>query len=218
MSNLTAQELINFEQEVVELFRQGVLPFTIHFSGGNEDQLIEIFKEVADGDYVFSTHRSHYHYLLKGGSKERLIDHIKRCKSMYVFDKEIKFLTSSLLAGTACIAAGTAYALKLKNSPNRVWCFIGDGAEEEGHFYEAVKYVESLQLPCTFILEDNDRSVFSSREFRGSSYVVPWPKCVRRYHYKPTFPHGGPGLSEIIKFDESVVNTYKGLAHVRENN
>lgn len=209
MFSCTIDDLINFEKEIIEIFKQGILPFTIHFSGGNEKELIDIFKEIQEEDYVFSTHRSHYHFLLKGGNKNDLIDKIKKCKSMYVFDKDIKFLTSSVLAGTCCIAAGVAYALKLKNSPNKVWCFIGDGAEDEGHFYEAVRYVESLQLPCTFIIEDNNRSVDSSRELRGSTYVMTWPKCVRRYYYKPTFPHGGPGLKEVIQFNQEIVDKYK---------
>jgi len=206
----TANDLINFEKEIVEIFKQRILPFMMHLSGGNENELIELFKEIKAEDYVFSTHRSHYHFLLKGGNKEKLIEKIKNNKSMFVFDKDIRFLTSSILAGTCCIATGVAYALKLKNSSSKVWCFIGDGAEDEGHFYEAVKYVESLQLPCTFIIEDNDRSVDSSRELRGSTYVVPWPKCVRRYHYKATFPHSGPGLNETVQFDQEICSKFSG--------
>jgi pyruvate dehydrogenase E1 component alpha subunit len=208
MFNYTADELKNFEKDVIEIFREGILPFAIHFSDGNEDQLIEIFREINDDDYVFSTHRSHYHYLLKGGRREDLIDKIKNCKSMYVFDRRIKFITSSIVAGTCCIAAGVAFSLKLNGSPNKVWCFVGDGAEDEGHFYEAVRYVENMQLPCIFIIEDNDRSVGSSKELRGSAYSVPWPKCVRRYHYVATMPHGGPGLKEVIAFNKEVVDRY----------
>ena len=40
---MTKSELISFEDHIVDLFEAGKLPYPIHFSGGNEDQLIEIF-------------------------------------------------------------------------------------------------------------------------------------------------------------------------------
>ncbi len=196
----TKQQLIDFENRMMELFEEGELPFLMHFCGGNEDHLIEIFKDFRKGDYVFSTHRSHYHYLLAGGSEEDLEKKIRAGDSMFVFNRNLNFLTSSILAGNAGMAAGVALSLKMKKSPNRVWCFIGDGAEDEGHFYEAVKFVESAKLPCVFIIEDNDRSVETNKEDRGSSYIMNWPDCVIRYKYKPKYPHAGTGSGKWIKF------------------
>jgi len=205
---MTKKELIDFETKMKEVFKEGKLPFLVHFSGGNEDQLLHIFKDIKPDDYVFSTHRSHYHYLLKGGDPKVLEQKIRNGDSMFVFDKKLNFLTSSVLAGTAGIAAGVALALKLKGSKNKVWCFIGDGGEDGGHFYEAVRYVQNLRLPCTFIIEDNDRSVETSKLLRGSRKNINWPSCVKRYKYIPTYPHGGPGLKEMIKFDENIVNRF----------
>jgi len=208
MFKKTREELIEFEKHMVDVFKEGVLPFLIHYSGGNENSLIEIFKDINDGDYIFSTHRSHYHYLLAGGEASRLEEKIRKGKSMFIFDKKLNFLSSSILAGTCSIAAGVALSLKLKKSEKTVWCFIGDGAEDEGHFYEAVKYVHNLGLPCKFIIEDNNRSVESSKEMRGSTKSIVWPDCVMRYHYTPTFPHAGPGLKEMINFNKQIVENY----------
>lgn len=197
----TKHRLIAFESHVKELWEDGELPFLLHLCGGNEEQLIEIFREVKKGDWIFSTHRSHYHYLLAGGSEERLTQLIRHGRSMFVFDKEINFLTSSVLAGTCCIAAGVAFAIKEEGNErdNHVWCFLGDGAEEQGHFYEAVHFVAGNRLPCTFIIEDNDRSVDTNKADRGH-YDISWPDCVRRYHYTPTYPHAGSGCKFQIKF------------------
>ena len=92
-----------------------------------------------------------------------------------------------------------------------VWCFIGDGGEEEGHFYEAAMFVEANDLPCTFIIEDNNRSVDTSREHRrgaakGLEHLF---KCVRRYHYTPTYPHAGSGCSFKIEFDKSAIERHR---------
>lgn len=191
---ISKEDLIQFEKGIASRFDDGEIPYLIHLSGGNEDQLISIFSEINEGDYVFSTHRSHYHYLLIGGSPSKLEDMIMSGNSMFVFDKDLNFYTSSIVGATPSIAAGVAWALKRKGKKARVWCFVGDGAEDEGHFYEAVRYVDGNDLPCIFIIEDNDRSVVASKKDRwGTDRIFPWPGCVRRYRYTSTWPHGGSG-------------------------
>jgi pyruvate dehydrogenase E1 component alpha subunit len=189
----TAEELKNFEREIAELWEQAKITSPLHLSGGNEEQLIGFFKKIKKGDYIFSTHRSHYHYLLAGGSPEKLKEMILRGDSMHVFDKELNFFTSAIVAGCPTIATGVALALQKKGSQQQVWCFIGDGAEDEGHFYEAVRYVDGHNLPCTFIIEDNNRSVETPKSERYGKSEMQWPKCVIRYYYTPTYPHVGTG-------------------------
>ena len=190
---ITKEELIQFEKRIVGLFEHGKIPYPVHLSGGNEEQLIEIFREVKTGDYIFSNHRSHYHYLLAGGSPDILEQKILEGNSMHVFDRELNFFSSAIVAGCCGIAVGTAIALRRKKSKNHVWCFVGDGSEDEGHFYEAVRYVDGHDLPCTFVIEDNDRSVETPKIERYGNSSIEWPKCVRRYDYKPTYPHVGSG-------------------------
>ena len=110
---------------------------------------------------------------------------------MHPHEKELNFIASAIVAGTPAIATGVALALKKKKSENKVWCFVGDAAEDEGHFYEAVRYVDGWDLPCTFIIEDNDRSVETPKAERYGKSEINWPECVRRYHYKPTTLHAG---------------------------
>lgn len=207
MTHKTEEQLIAFEKRIQDLFETGKLPFLVHLSGGNERQLIGIFKAVKPGDWIFSGHRSHYHYLLAGGSEERLEQEICNGNSMFIFDKDLNFVTSSVLAGLVCPAAGVAAALKEEGSRNSVWCFVGDAAEDEGHFYEAVRYVHGHNLPCTFVIEDNDRSCDTSvRERWGDDTRFSWPFCVVRYRYNPTYPHGGTGCKHWVKFDQEIVD------------
>tara|TARA_R110002110_G_scaffold132474_1_gene314008 strand:- start:74 stop:718 length:645 start_codon:yes stop_codon:yes gene_type:complete len=209
MFNITKQELISFEDKIYDLFESGDLPYLVHLCGGNEDQLIEIFKDVKEGDYIFSTHRTHYHYLLAGGCPDKLEQKIKDGDSMFVFDNTINFLSTSVLAGLTGVAAGTALALKMQNKDNKVWCFVGDGAEDEGHFYEAVSFVEGWDLPCTFIVEDNDRQVDTSKvERRGKATIIEWPSCVTRYEYIPTYPHASTGSGKMVNFKKEIITAY----------
>jgi len=194
-------DLIAFEQRIAAQYDDGELPYLVHFCGGNEDQLIEIFKDIKPGDYVFSTHRNAYHALLHSIPPDELEAKILAGKSMFVFDRARNFFSSSIVAATPAIAAGVAWALKRKGSDQRVWCFVGDGAEDEGHFYEAVRYVDGWDLPCAFIIEDNDRNVSASKEERRGTDRLHWgPECVRRYNYTPTYPHSGTGTPGWLKF------------------
>lgn len=199
MEYKTKQELIDFEEKIKVLWESAKISCPVHLCGGNEDQLIEIFKEIQPKDYIFSTHRSHYHYLLAGGSEEKLEEIILKGDSMHVFDKKLNFLTTSIVAGGPGIAAGVALGLKKQGSNRKVWCFVGDGAEDEGHFYEAVRYVDGHNLPCTFVIEDNNRSVETPKSERYGTSKINWPICVKRYSYNPTFPHVGSGKTVNFK-------------------
>lgn len=214
----TRESLIEFERGIKLLFANGELPFLVHLSGGNEGQLLEIFKEIGPDDWVLSTHRSHYHALLKGIAPEQLEREILEGRSMFVFSREHRFLTSSILGGICGIAAGLALALKQNGSRAKVWAFLGDGAEDNGHTYEAIRMVTGHDLPCVFVIEDNDRQVDTSHEERwGTSERFSWDveNCigeamgnpyVRRYHYTPTFPHGGAGLpAGSVKFKPEAI-------------
>jgi pyruvate dehydrogenase E1 component alpha subunit len=223
--------LIAFERRIADLWEAGELPYLIHLSGGNEDALIEIFQYVHPGDWVFSTHRSHYHALLSGMDPFRLEQMILSGDSMFVFERrqapedpgdylrcQVNFVTSSILAATCGIAAGVAWSIKAETPaadlsrplddpirPPHVWCFLGDGAEEEGHFYEAAMLVCGHDLPCTFIIEDNNRSVETATETRrGPHWQAPEfsGKHVRRYQYAAAYPHAGSGCNHQIVFKD----------------
>lgn len=181
MKTYTKEQLINFEKEVIKEFKKGETYGAVHLSGGNEEQLINIFKDIKDNDWVFSTHRSHYHALLKSGNKKWLIDGIiKQSNSSHINSKKYKIFTSAIVGGIIPIALGTAMALKMRmpkptgdkgidrksaikysldvvkgNIPH-VWCFVGDMASEMGCLSEALKYANGENLPITFIIEDNN--------------------------------------------------------------
>ena len=187
---MNKQNLIDFSTKISKIYVEKNLRVTFHLSGGNEDQLIDIFKDIKETDYVFGTHRSHYHALLKGIPQEKVEASIIEGKSMYLFDRKRNFFTSCIIGGTAAIAVGVAWALKRKKSDQHVWCFIGDGTEDSGHFYEAMRYVDGWDLPCTFIIEDNNMAVNATKKDRwGTDSVFSLPNCVKRYYYTPTWPH-----------------------------
>lgn len=202
------QKLVRFEERIRKLWEKGKIKCPIHLSGGNEYALIDIFKDVRKGDYVLSTHRNHYHYLLHGGNPRTLLREILRkedalCRgrsgSMCTTDHSLRFYSSAIVGGICAIAVGLGYSLRAQGSTNRVWAFVGDGCVDTGHFLESLRYVEGHNLPVTFIIEDNDRSTCTTVSDRwGKRYGIVFGnlRCsphVKYYEYKPKYPHVGSG-------------------------
>lgn len=177
---MTKDDLIAFESDVVRLFEQGKIRAPVHLSKGNEGELVRIFENVTREDWVFSTHRSHYHALLKGIPPGWLLAEIVKGHSITINNAEYKFFSSAIVGGILPIAVGVAM------TGETVWCFVGDMAAETGIFHECVKYAHGHSLPVHFVVEDNGFSVNSPTE------------QVWRYSYQRGFPHQGSGVYVIF--------------------
>lgn len=194
----TPETLKTFEQRVADYFHSGLLPYAIHLSGGNEEQLLKIFDDIHEYDWVFSTWRSHYHALLKGISEDELMEMIRQGRSMHVMSRKHNFFASAIVGGHLPIAVGVAQAAAKKHGPERVFCFLGDGAEDQGVFYESVRFAQAMELPIKFIIEDNSLAVDTPKSERIGGFCMEWPlEYVQRYYYSREWPHVGTG--KIVK-------------------
>ena len=197
------QFLIDFETEFKERYEAGEISAPVHLSSNNEEQLIKIFKDVNEDDWVFSSWRNHYHALLHGIPRDTLMDLIVRGRSMSIHSKEPKFYSSSIVGGSISISLGAAKALKIKqddtlnknyyrDNERKVWCFIGDMSFETGIFYEVHKYAKNFNLPLQFVVEDNNMSTNTpTDETWGRKRDR--PSDVIYYQYERGFPHHGTG-------------------------
>ena len=193
------KSLIDFEKEIIGLYQDGKIKAPIHLSGGNEDNLIEIFNDIKENDWIFSNHRNHYHALLKGMEPELLKQEIIAGNSMHLMNKKHKIYTSSIVSGQIPIALGAALAIKLKGKKDHVYAFCGDMASEMGIFHECVKYANGHDLPITFVVEDNGISVFTDTlkvwgARTGQNLEQKTNPKIIKYNYTKTYPHHGIGL------------------------
>lgn len=199
----TPERLRAFEESVKKLFLDGKIRAPIHLSGGNEERLIEIFKQVQPGDWVFSTHRSHFHALLKGIPGDWVSREILEGRSIHLNNAEHRFFTSAIVGGCLPIALGVAMAIKRNSQGRRVWCFIGDMAFETGVASECIKYARGFELPLCVVVEDNGLSTNTpTREVWGIPQELPlldqggvielcnWGQGkVVYYPYQRVYPH-----------------------------
>lgn len=184
---MNKSELIEFEEDIKDHFLEGEIRAPVHFSAGNEDALIEIFKQIKETDWVFSTHRNHFHALLHGIPKEWVKSEILAGRSMHLNNREHRFMTSAIVGGCLPIAVGVAMALKMKDSNDKVYVFVGDMAAETGIFNECTKYAARNNLPIIFIIEDNGLSTNSpTQEVWGLGKGEP---TIISYKYERGCPH-----------------------------
>ena len=167
-------------------------------SAGNEDSLINIFDNVKNNDWVFSTWRSHYHCLLKGVPETELQKAIVNGQSIALNFPKYRIYSSAIVSGQISQAVGVAMSIKIKNENDTVWCFLGDMASETGVAQSGFAYSENLDLPITFVIEDNNQSVLTdTRKTWGSSLLryERFPnKKVISYKYLNSYPHAGAGI------------------------
>ena len=195
------KELISFEEEIAESFNNAEIRAPIHLYNGNEEKIIDIFKNVKKEDYVFCTWRSHYQCLLKGVPRDVLKKDILDGKSITLCYPEYNIFSSAIVTGSISIANGRALAEKLKGSNSHVWCFVGEMSSETGAFHENVKYSTAHNLPITWVIEDNGKSVCTdTREtwnMKNLSYeefdLLNSRGNVIYYKYNTKYPHAGAG-------------------------
>lgn len=172
-----------------EFTKNKILTF-LHLCIGQEASAVGVAMATTKEDIFFGNHRSHGHYIAKGGDIEKLIFECfgdsrgavnGNGGSMHLFDKKVNFAGSVVILGSgASIASGIAMANKLNKKRNIVVVFVGDGSAEEGCFYETINMAGLYKLPLLIVIEDNKYAVEASEAKRK----------VENYNFQNIFKKG----------------------------
>jgi TPP-dependent pyruvate/acetoin dehydrogenase alpha subunit len=193
----TPAELVAFETEIAELFNAAKIRSPIHLYFGNEEEIIKVFQDVADDDWVMCSWRSHYQCLLKGVSPKLLREEIIANRSISLCFPEQRIVSSAIVGGILPIALGVAMGIKRSGSKNRVHCFMGEMTSETGIAHECIKYAKNHKLPIRFIVEDNEKSVLTDTrdvwKLKKLTYENSNDPVVVYYKYQNKYPHAGAG-------------------------
>ncbi len=116
-------------------------------------------------DYWITAYREHGHAMAKGVSARSMMAELfgkeTGCSSgqggsMHIFDKEQKFMGGyGIVGGHVPLANGVAWAIKQRKEGRVCVCFFGDGAANQGAFFEALCLAQLFKLPVVFICENN---------------------------------------------------------------
>ena len=164
------------EESIANKYSEQKMRCPTHLSIGQEAIAVGVCANLTSQDQVLSTHRAHAHYLAKGGCLNSMMAEIygkaSGCSkgmggSMHLIDTSVGFMGSTAIVGnTIPVAVGLALEKKLTHKKSIACVFFGDGATEEGAFYESINFAIIHSLPILFICENNLYSVYSGLEVR----------------------------------------------------
>ena len=153
------------EESIVDPIINHEILCPCHLYSGEEAIAAGICASLTEKDYVFSNHRSHGHFIAKGGSIAEMLAEIYgretgcsrgRGGSMHLIDPDVGMLGSApIVSGTIPLATGAALASTIKKEDSVAVSFFGDGATGEGVLYESMNFAGLMKLPIIFICENN---------------------------------------------------------------
>ena len=180
------------EESLVEPILKGEVRCPVHLYSGQEAIATGVCVALKEKDFIFGSHRSHGHYLAKGGGMRELVAEIYgkeagcsrgRGGSMHIIAPEKGVLGSApIVAGTIPLALGAALASKIRKEKRVTVSFFGDGAAGEGVLYESLNFAALRRLPIIFACENNFYSTHMPiRECRPENDIVEIgkPSCVQ---------------------------------------
>lgn len=197
-----------FEERAGDLVDAGDVKCPCHLYIGQEAIAVGVCAALEKKDYVWGGHRSHGHYLAKGGDLRAMMAELYgkttgcskgRGGSMHLLAKDVNVLgTVPLVAATIPLAVGSALASKLRGERYVSVAFFGDGATEEGHFHESVNLAALYRLPVIFVCENNFYS----------SHMGLLERRAEDNIYKSAEAHGIPG----VRLDgNNVIEVYRAI-------
>jgi TPP-dependent pyruvate/acetoin dehydrogenase alpha subunit len=205
------------EQTIAKRYLDWEMRCPTHLSIGQEAVASGVSGCLTNDDFMLSTHRCHAHYLAKGGDLNSMIAEIygkeTGCSagkggSMHLIDTSVGFMGSTAIVGnTIPVSVGLALALQLKQKNNVSCVFFGDGAVEEGAFYESVNFAVLKNLPVLFVCENNLYSVYSPLNVRQPEKRKIY-KMVKALGIESTSGDGN-NVSEVFSITKEAVKKIK---------
>ena len=185
-----------FEEKIIELYPEKEIRCPVHLSIGQEAVAAGTCLALRNQDIVVSNHRSHGHFIAKGGDIKSMLAEMYgkstgccggRGGSMHLIDKSVNFLASTpIVGGTIPIAVGVAFSVQQQNKEEITTLFIGDGTTEEGVFHESLNFASLKKLPILFICENNLYSVYtplSKRQPKREIYELAKANGIKSYQF-----------------------------------
>ncbi len=225
MNNNTAKQLLfkmyrirEVELKIAEMYSEQDMRCPIHLSVGQEAVAAGICQLLSKEDSILSAHRSHAHYIGKGGSITKMLGELygksSGCAkgkggSMHLIDLEAGLIAAVPIVGsTIPIGVGAAWGKKLQNKKDKTVIFFGEGATETGVFHESLGFAALHEIPVIFICENNLYSVYTHVRDRQSSKRS--LKTIVEGHGIQYLYGNGNNMDEVLEISK------KSIKHIEE--
>mmetsp|Transcript_29037 Transcript_29037/g.55779 ORF Transcript_29037/g.55779 Transcript_29037/m.55779 type:complete len:335 (-) Transcript_29037:1904-2908(-) len=182
--NVSAEELTayykdmllirRFEEKAGQLYGMGLIGGFCHLYIGQEAVVVGLEAAAKEGDKRITSYRDHGHMLACGMDPNGVMAELTgreggyskgKGGSMHMFSKEKHFYGGhGIVAAQVPLGAGLAFADKYKGNDNVTFTYFGDGAANQGQVYEAYNMAELWNLPCVFVIENNQYAMGTSTQ------------------------------------------------------
>jgi acetoin:2,6-dichlorophenolindophenol oxidoreductase subunit alpha len=160
-----------FEETLADLYTRGLLVGVVHLSVGQEATAVGVCSALREGDQITSTHRGHHHMLARGLDPQRMIAEILGRSGGYCGGKGGSMHVSApgegavgangIVGGGIAHAVGLAFAAKVLGRRSVAVAFFGDGAANQGVFFESLNLAALWRAPVVFVCENNGFTEFT---------------------------------------------------------
>ncbi len=165
------------EEKIITIYHTDKIKSPVHLSIGQELASVSVCSNLTNADKVVGTYRGHALYLAKGGDPYAMVAELYGKKdgcsggkggSMHLADSNVGMTgTSAIVASGISNALGYAFSQFYRGSLGEITVvFFGDGATEEGVFYECLNFAALHRLPILFVCENNFYAINSRQKNR----------------------------------------------------
>lgn len=204
------------EEKVIELYPSDAIQSPVHLSIGQEAVAVGVCSNLTASDWVFINYRGHAFYLAKGGPLPEFFGELMgrangiskgKAGSMHLASPRHGIMgASAIVASTISHAVGAALASRIKGESSRIFVSnFGDGAMEQGTFFESLNFASLHKLPVLFLCEDNGLAVHTARHDRQgfdveklvSAFEIPYTYIEQGYDPKTVAEISAQVIAEI---------------------
>jgi pyruvate dehydrogenase E1 component alpha subunit len=187
-----------------EMLKRKQFKIPIHLAFGHEAAAVAMDHTMGPDDRLCLSHRNAAYNLARAKSLDVVLEHYRLTErltpcglmgsmNLAVNDTSIAY-SSSILGNNLAVAAGIAMHRSLVKRPGVVFVCTGDGAMEEGVFWESLIFSRSHTLPLVVVVENNDYSMSSTIAQRRSNVDLSHVCAGVGYRY---FRASGAVLDEV---------------------
>ena len=182
-----------FEERSLRSYQQGHIGGFLHLYIGQEAVAVGSVSMLGEDDHIITAYRDHGHALAVGMDFDECMAELYGKKtgcskgkggSMHFFAPDKNYWGGhGIVGGQTPLGLGIAYALKYNKKKGACLCFMGDGATNQGPFYESLNLASLWNLPVIYIIENNGYSMGTAESRhsagdplarRGDAFDIDW--------------------------------------------
>ena len=185
------------EQQIIDHYVEDQMKTPMHMSAGQEAIAVGVLAALPDDAPITTTYRTHAIYLTRTGNTDKFFLELfgksggtsnGKAGSMHLLSPEHALSCTTAIVGTNIpVAAGIALANKMNNINNPVVVFFGDGAVDEGVFWETLNFAALKKLNMLFVYEDNNFAVHVPKSERHAYREM--LDVVSHFNYNTFYDH-----------------------------